>query len=68
MRSSPVVKPFVEAMQLVPPAPAPVGSTLFIAGDVRALTQTPWLKVDEILGFAAPPLLARAHVVPIPTK
>jgi 4-amino-4-deoxy-L-arabinose transferase-like glycosyltransferase len=63
-----VVKPFVEAIQLVPPPPLPVGGAIVIAGEARALSQTPWLKVDEVLGFSAPRFLARAHVVGFMTE
>lgn len=58
-----VVKPFVEAMELVPPPPAPLGSEVFIASDKRTLLETPWLEVDAVLGFSAPWLLVRGHVV-----
>jgi hypothetical protein len=58
-----VVKPFVRALRLVPPPPAPVGSLLYVAGEAPVLSATPWLHVDEVLGASPPMFLVRARVV-----
>jgi 4-amino-4-deoxy-L-arabinose transferase-like glycosyltransferase len=57
-----VVKNFVKGLQLVPPAPAPVGSVIYVAGEAPVITQTQWLHVEEVLGASPPMFLVRARV------
>lgn len=48
--------------RLVPPAPMPVGSVLYIAGPPAALLAARWLTVEEAFAQSGPFVLVRARV------
>ena len=50
------------AARLTPPAPAPAGQTILIAGPADELKRAAWLEVRAVLGFAAPYFLVRGQI------
>jgi 4-amino-4-deoxy-L-arabinose transferase-like glycosyltransferase len=52
-----------DAARLVPPAPEPVGSELWIAAEADVLARTAWLSVVEVVGKSPPYQLVRARVI-----
>jgi hypothetical protein len=63
-RAHRVVGHFLRSSRLVPPPPAPSGSTIVIAAEPAVLAHAAWLHVEEVVARSPPIVLARARVIP----
>jgi hypothetical protein len=58
-----VMSRFVKATKLVPPAPEPAGSVVYVAGEAPLLKNSAWMAVDQVLAASPPMFLVRGHVI-----